>query len=117
MKLAPIAIGLLATGSLALPAFARGGLHLLDNRRAAVIGWCAVIMLRRATNVVPRRTAAARESAWVLGDRSNLGIGKPWIASARRDDTRPCSDLCCDRAQLQHLGGNCRRRIWRDHRR
>jgi hypothetical protein len=30
MKLAPIAIGLLATASLALPAFARGGLHLLD---------------------------------------------------------------------------------------
>jgi hypothetical protein len=30
MKLALIAIGLLATASLALPAFARGGLHLLD---------------------------------------------------------------------------------------
>ena len=30
MKLARIAIGLLATASLALPAFARGGLHLLD---------------------------------------------------------------------------------------
>ena len=30
MKLAPIAIGLLATASLASPAFARGGLHLLD---------------------------------------------------------------------------------------
>jgi hypothetical protein len=30
MKLAPIAIGLLATASLALPAFARGGVHLLD---------------------------------------------------------------------------------------
>ena len=30
MKLAPIAIGLLATGSLALPAFACGGWHLLD---------------------------------------------------------------------------------------
>ena len=30
MKLAPIAIGLLATASLTLPAFARGGFHLLD---------------------------------------------------------------------------------------
>src|SRR5262249_647933 len=30
MKLAPIAIGLLATASLASPAFARGALHLLD---------------------------------------------------------------------------------------
>ena len=30
MKLAPIAIGLLATASLASPAFARGTLHLLD---------------------------------------------------------------------------------------
>jgi hypothetical protein len=30
MKLALIAIGLLATASLAVPAFARGGLHLLD---------------------------------------------------------------------------------------
>jgi hypothetical protein len=30
MKLAPIALGLLATASLASPAFARGGLHLLD---------------------------------------------------------------------------------------
>ena len=29
MKLAPIAIGLLATASLASPAFARGTLHLL----------------------------------------------------------------------------------------
>ena len=30
MKVAPIALGLLVTGSLASPAFARGGLHLLD---------------------------------------------------------------------------------------
>ena len=38
MKLAPIAIGLLATASLASPAFARGTLHLLHpatNRVAA----------------------------------------------------------------------------------
>ena len=34
MKLAPIAVGLLATASLASPAFARGGvLHLLDAAR------------------------------------------------------------------------------------
>ena len=34
MKLAPIALGLLATASLASPAFARGGvLHLLDAAR------------------------------------------------------------------------------------
>ena len=30
MKVAPIALGLLVTVSLASPAFARGGLHLLD---------------------------------------------------------------------------------------
>ena len=30
MKVAPIALGLLVTASLASPAFARGGLHLLD---------------------------------------------------------------------------------------
>src|SRR5215471_11255100 len=33
MKLAPIAIGLLATASLASPAFARGTLHLLHPRK------------------------------------------------------------------------------------
>ena len=34
MKLAPIAIGLLATASLASPAFARGTLHLLHPARS-----------------------------------------------------------------------------------
>ena len=37
MKLAPIAIGLLATATLASPEFARGTLHLLQPARSASI--------------------------------------------------------------------------------
>ena len=37
MKLAPIAIGVLATASLASPAFARGTLHLLQPAKFASI--------------------------------------------------------------------------------
>jgi hypothetical protein len=37
MKLAPIAIGLLATASLASPAFARGSLHLLHPATNRVV--------------------------------------------------------------------------------
>src|SRR6266516_2908139 len=61
------------------------------------------------------RTAAARASARLLGGGSHRRIGKLGIAAAWRDDPCACSHLCGDGSQLEHLAGDCRRRVWSHH--
>jgi len=63
MKLAPIAIGLLATASLASPAFARGTLHLLHPARSPFNDCGALDPLLAAEQMQQHQHALARTQA------------------------------------------------------